>query len=231
MTTFFHTESTVADGNLAIQHGEPDDVLKQTRTFLDSQGLSLSDCLLIACEHADKVTHVGEEQKAMTFATEALITNTPGVVLLLLTGDCFPVSYHDPVAGVVALAHLGWKPVDRQLAAKVVREMVEVYGSNPSDIKVYIGSGIGPDSYVFETAVQKEKSEWRPFITDLPSGEISIDLAAYIREQLTGRGVQVKNITISSIDTATSLDRFSHYRSVRTGEPEARFLTAVVLQE
>jgi copper oxidase (laccase) domain-containing protein len=229
MTNLRHSESTAAHGNLAMQHGEPADVLQRTRTFLATQGLSLADCVLIECQHTEDITHVTRADKAKTIPTEALLTNEPGVVLFLLTGDCFPVSYHDPVFGVVGLAHLGWKPTDKKLAAKVVREMVRMYGSDPKNIKVHIGSGISADSYVFVEAEQQGQSEWANFVHDLPSGEVSVDLAGYIKQQLQESCINPANISQSSIDTATSPERFSFYRSVRSGEPQARFATVVTL--
>ncbi|MBU2118290.1 MAG: polyphenol oxidase family protein, partial [Alphaproteobacteria bacterium] len=40
---------------------------------------------------------------------DAVVTPTPGVICGILTADCAPVLFADPVAGVVAAAHAGWK--------------------------------------------------------------------------------------------------------------------------
>jgi len=231
MLTFFHYESAVKDGNLAVQHGDPATVVAATQTFLGSHGLALKDCILIECQHTDNITHVTAKEKSRTIPTEALITDEPGVLLLLLTGDCFPVSFYDLVQQVVALAHLGWKPTDRNLAAKVVQQMVEVYGSQAKDIEVYIGSGIQKESYVFPEAVQKGQPGWESFVTDMQSGEVSVDLVGHITQQLHSAGVLPSNISNSPIGTATSAERFSYYRSVRSGEPQARFATVVGLSQ
>jgi hypothetical protein len=231
MYKFFHHESAVKDGNLAVQHGDPETVVAATQTFLESCGLALKDCVLIACQHTDDVTHVTAKDTSRTIPTEALITNQPGVVLFLLTGDCFPVSFYDSVKQVVALAHLGWKPTDRNLATKVMQQMVDVYGSQPKDIEVYIGSGIQKGSYVFSEAIQAGKPGWDGFITNQPSGEVSVDLSGYITQQLLSSGVLPENIKYSPIDTATSPDRFSYYRSKRSDEPQARFATVVGLSQ
>jgi copper oxidase (laccase) domain-containing protein len=124
---------------------------------------------------------------------------------------------------------LGWKPTDKKLAAKVVSEMVRMYGSDPKNIEVHIGSGIAADSYVFAEAVQQGQLEWTSFVHDLPNGEVSVDLAGYIKRQLYDSGIDPTKISQSSIDTATSPDRFSFYRSVRSGESQARFATVVTL--
>jgi copper oxidase (laccase) domain-containing protein len=38
---------------------------------------------------------------------DALVTNVPGLALSVLTADCQPVLFADPVAGVVGAAHAG----------------------------------------------------------------------------------------------------------------------------
>jgi copper oxidase (laccase) domain-containing protein len=73
--------------------------------------------------------------------------------------------------------------------------------------------------------------EWQPYIEDLASGETTIDLIAFNRDQLIELGVQEENISIDPVDTVTSDDYFSHYRSVRTGELEGRFATVLALKK
>ena len=40
---------------------------------------------------------------------DALVTNTPGMTLLVFTADCTPLLLHDPVTGAVGAAHAGWR--------------------------------------------------------------------------------------------------------------------------
>ena len=48
---------------------------------------------------------------------DALVTNTPGVALLVFTADCTPVLLHDPVTGAVGAAHAGWRGTAQKIAA------------------------------------------------------------------------------------------------------------------
>ena len=58
---------------------------------------------------------------------DALVTRTPGVVLGVLTADCAPVLFADSGAGVVGVAHAGWRGArDGVLEAAV--EAAEVEG-------------------------------------------------------------------------------------------------------
>lgn len=188
-------------------------------------------------EHGDRVIGVTGAEVGIGAGTpdagitaEALMTNVSGLGLFLLTADCLPVVYHDPVHHAIAIAHVGRKPTTLGLAAKVVREMERVYRSAPSDIRVHIGPGIHAESYVFETVEQASDPAWQPFIEQDAFGKWHVDLVAYNLAQLAAAGVEEAHVTVDPANTAESDKYFSHYRSVRTGEPEARFATVVALQ-
>lgn len=229
MSELLRAVSTKADGNLSLRHESDQVVLPKRELFLAKHGVSSKDCVFIQTEHGDNIAHVDVSNKGQSIPTEALITKDKGVVLFLLTGDCFPVSFYDPVEQVIALAHLGWKPTDKGLVIKVIKEMENMYGSRLENISMFIGPGIQNDSYKFENPIQKELPDWSDYLKDVDTGETVIDLVGYIEAQAINSGVLPENIDISSVDTATSDEYFSHYRSIRTGEPEARFATIIGL--
>ncbi len=230
MPLLLRSESNKQDGNLSLRLEGQEIVLPRREAFLSRHGISSQDCVFIETEHEDKITHVGTLDKGKSIPTEALITKDLGVILYLLTGDCFPVSFFDPKKQVVALAHMGWKPTDKQLTIKVIEEMKTVYGSQPEDIKMHIGPGIHKESYKFTDPILKQMPDWATFLTDLPSGETEIDLLGYIQNQAIRAGILKENIETDPTDTATSTEYFSHYRSARTGEPEGRFATIIGLR-
>lgn len=219
--------STRIDGNLSSKWGDPDEVLENRTAFLKKCDASPENCVALEVEHGDTIIHVNTSNRGETIKAEALISQDKDLILFLLTADCFPVAYHDPKREVVALAHLGWKPTDKFLAAKVIMQMQDRYESSPKDIQIYIGPGIHKESYQFEKPLQARLPEWSAFLTDVPNGQTQIDLIGHIKNQLTGVGVLGANIQVSEVDTATSPDYFSHYRSVRTGDPEGRFVTII----
>ena len=74
---------------------------------------------------------------------DALVTNTPGVTLLVFTADCTPLLLHDPVTGAVGAAHAGWRGTAQDIAGNVVRTMVREFGCKPENIRAAIGPNIG----------------------------------------------------------------------------------------
>lgn len=226
-----YTTSATVDKNLSIVWGDKEEVLENRKKFLEKQGISLKDCVIMQVEHEDKVIFANSSHTVKNTSSEAvvvgeaLITQEKNVILFLLTADCLPVSFYDPVQNVIALAHLGWKPTNLQLVKKVVKTLSEKYNSQPKDIIVLIGPSIRKESHIFKDPVQKSLPKWRPFLNDLPSGETAVDLLSYNTAQLVESGVLLENINTDPTNTATSPNYFSHYRSVRTGEPEGRFAT------
>ena len=75
--------------------------------------------------------------------SNALVTNTPGVALLVFTADCTPLLLHDPVTGAVGAAHAGWRGTAQNIAGKVVEAMVREFGCKPKNIRAAIGPNIG----------------------------------------------------------------------------------------
>ena len=80
-------------------------------------------------------------------ATDALISDTPGVYLMLRFADCVPVLLYDPVRRAVGLAHAGWRGTVACIARETVRRMVDAFGCRPADIRAGIGASIGPCCY------------------------------------------------------------------------------------
>ena len=74
---------------------------------------------------------------------DALVTNTPGVTLLVFTADCTPLLFHDPVTGAVGAAHAGWRGTAQNIAARTVEAMVENFGCRPENIRAAIGPNLG----------------------------------------------------------------------------------------
>ena len=227
--------STKADGNLSFKWGPEGEVLDNRGKFLEKLNIKPEDCIVMEVEHKDEIIVIDASNKNRTgketVVAEALITTEENLPLFLLTADCLPISFFDPEKQVIALAHLGWKPTNELLTQKVVKKMQREFGSNPENILAYIGPGIHKESYIFLDPIQKTLTAWQPFLVDLPSGETQIDLPGYNKAQLLEVALREENIIIDPVDTATSLNYFSHYRSVRTGEVEGRFATLICLKK
>lgn len=165
-------------------------------------------------------------------ATDALVTNEAGVLLLLKFADCVPILLWDPVKRVVGLAHAGWRGTVRHTPAAALELMARSFGSSPSDVLVGIGPSIGPCCYdVGPDVVAEAGREFAGVDVLLRDGSerVRFDLWTANAETLMRQGVPEENIVVAGICTRCNSDLFFSHRAAggRTG----RFAVVAGLRE
>jgi len=149
---------------------------------------------------------------------DALVTNTPGVSLLIFTADCTPLLFHDPVTGAVGAAHAGWRGTARKIGVNVVKAMVETFGCDVKNIRAAIGPNIGQchfetDADVPDAMAQAYgKEAVKPFVRTVGE-KYFVDLKAI--NALALRQVGVQHIEISDACTMCQPDRFWSHRHTK----------------
>lgn len=135
--------------NLAIGRGDSQENVKINLRILGTAlGFDPDKLVLTRQIHSDIVRVVTNADCRGYFhrdypECDALVTDTPGVTLLVFTADCTPILLHDPVTGAVGAVHAGWRGTASAIAAKAVQAMVDNFGSRPGDIRAAIGPNIG----------------------------------------------------------------------------------------
>ena len=146
--------------------------------------------------------------------SDALVTNTPGVALLVFTADCTPILLHDPVTGAVGAAHAGWRGTYQAIGAKAVQAMADNFGCDPRNIRAAIGPNIGAccfetDADVPEAILSAFGEAVAPYI-EKRGEKYHLDLKAINAVILRRAGVQ--HIDISENCTMCEHDRFWSHR-------------------
>ena len=121
---------------------------------------------------------------------DAVASATPGVICGTLTADCAPVLLADPVAGVVAAAHAGW----RGLAAGVLENTVRQMGVPPHRVRAWLGPAIGPQAFevgdeVRAAFVAADPDAAAAFVARPVEGKWLADLFLLARRRLVAAGV------------------------------------------
>ena len=144
---------------------------------------------------------------------DILLTDKPGITLMMRFADCVPILLYDPVHKVVGIAHAGWMGTVRGAARTAVEAMQVRFGSLPTDIQAGIGPSIGPDHYQIGLDVVSQVRQ--AFETDtedllaVHDGATFFDLWAANRKMLEKAGV--KQIEVARLCTACHTeDWFSH---------------------
>ena len=136
--------------NIGMHRGDtPENVLKNYEILGSALGFKVENCVLTKQTHTNIVRAVTKADggtglfKPEFDPCDALITNDPGVALVVFTADCTPILFHDPVTGAVGAAHAGWRGTAGDIAGNTVRAMCEAYGCDPQNIRCAIGPNIG----------------------------------------------------------------------------------------
>ncbi|MDQ1326527.1 MAG: Purine nucleoside phosphorylase [Campylobacterota bacterium] len=159
---------------------------------------------------------------------DALITNTKGAVLTILTADCVPILLYDPKLEIVAAIHAGWKGTQANISSKTIGKMKEIFGSNPKDVIAGIAPSIGRCCYeVGEDVAQYFTAQ--PEVLDRIGDKYKLDLPLANKIQLLSAGLLKENIEMSDICTACEVKRFFSYRKERGCS--GRFMSMIGLKQ
>jgi len=226
--------------NLSFSVGDdPGCVLENRRRLATAFGADLGDFVFARQVHGAGVRIVTESDQgsgaypldeaigstSAAGGVDALVTASPEVVLAILTADCVPVVLHDPVAGVLACVHAGWRGTVAGVTAAAVAAMKGL-GTRPSDIVAGIGPAIGADRYQVgpdvHEAVSRAFGPAAPgFIRPDPSapGRWLLDLPSANRHALREAGVPGPRIHVTDLVTGPAS---GHFFSDRTARPCGR---------
>jgi len=194
--------SSVDNGNMKLGADEDGSVVVNRQIFLDSIGISLDQTTPLSLtydrdNYTEYRTVTGSEKgKSMHYSEDApvadgLVTTKPGHALFLTLADCCGVVVHDPVKSVLMLSHIGRHSAEQDGAQRSVEFLQQTCNSNPNDLKVWLSPAVGKATYPLAKKGGKGLHE-------------------VIVEQLLEAGVSRNNIEISSVDTATDPNYFSH---------------------
>ena len=125
-------------------------VLENYRRFCQALGTDVQNVVQSQQVHEDTVRHVTAADRGKglfvrtDFTADALVTDEPGLDLMVFSADCIILLFHDPVTASIGAVHAGWRGTALDLPAKAVGEMGRLFGARPEDIRIAIGAGIGP---------------------------------------------------------------------------------------
>lgn len=212
--------------NLGLHTGDQaEKVVENRRRFCDVFQLDISKAVTAEQVHGDAITVVTEREHGRGILayetaiphTDALITNTPGIPLLLFYADCVPVYFLDPENRAIGIAHAGWKGTFAHIGAKTVAEMGRVYGTKPDNCLVAIGPSIGPccyevDRFVYELAITTFSYAEQLLSLTHPE-KWRLDLWKANQLQLEEIGIPAENIKVAGICTSCNTNMYYSYRA------------------
>ena len=153
------------------------------------RAIGVSDWPLFTAEqiHANKIAFVdaptGSDKEFS--GCDGIIINQRGIALGIYVADCCAVYIVDPNTPAIGLVHSGRKGTELGVVTNAITQMIERFGSNPSELIVQLSPCIRPPHY-------------------------EVDFAAEIMRQC--RALGVRGIHDSGICTACHVDLYYSYR-------------------
>lgn len=163
---------------------------------------------------------------------DAMVTDTPNLLLGILTADCAPVLFADREGVVVGAAHAGWRGALAGVTDAAIAAM-EQLGSRRENIHAAVGPCIGQPSYEVDEGFRTRFLEDDPgnhrFFVEGPAGKPHFDLEAYVVHRLILAGIG--EIEALNLDTYGDSERFYSYRrATHRGEKDyGRQLSAIAI--
>jgi len=225
--------------NIGLHVGDEEAAVLANRELVAAAlGRDLDQMIFLDQVHGTRVavvdaSHAGRGARSIEHAlsaTDAAITTSPEVTLVIQMADCAPLVLFDPAAGVLGVAHAGWRGATAGIAGATVDAMVSV-GAEPARIHAGIGPCVDPTIYevgpeVIE-AVEQLLGEGAPRCVTQHSARVTLDLGTLNELALEAAGIPIGQVHRSTHSTA---DRHLFF-SDRHARPCGRFALFARLSE
>lgn len=193
----------------------------ECRTKLANEaGVSDFQLVIPRQTHSDKVTVVSSLPCAPESCDALVAASDVGAVLCVNTADCLPVVFADPDAGIIGIAHAGWRGIVNGILQHTILAMSET-GADIQHIHAEIGPHICGNCYETDTEFARQFSRYAKPAAKV--GKAYVDLATAAASQLHRAGLNhVADCGICTYEHPSKL-----FSARRHGVASGRILTAI----
>jgi YfiH family protein len=163
---------------------------------------------------------------------DALVSNTPQILLGVKTADCVPILIGDSMTGAFAAVHAGWRGTSASIVLKAIDQLRGEYGARPADLRAAIGPAANICCYEVGSDVIERFQERFPesdyLFTPTRAGHARINLQLANRDQLVDAGLSPEQIHIAPFCTMDRTDLFFSYRQEKKQQGRVGRLMSVI---
>ncbi|HSW38850.1 MAG TPA: peptidoglycan editing factor PgeF [Acidobacteriota bacterium] len=192
---------------------------KNRQRFLTALNFENAHLVILRQVHSSRA-HIINDISGQWNQTEgdALMTGSENIALAVTVADCLPVLIADPANKAVAAVHSGWKGTLARVLPQAILEMRRAFNSNPEQLIVAAGPGIGSCCYEVGSEVAREfDREYPGYRLSVPaagrSGKFYLDLLRALDAQLDGAGVPPENRFELGACTRCAVNEFFSFRA------------------
>lgn len=164
--------------------------------------------------HSSKVLLIRSTSTSLSEAADSMVTNIEGIGLAILTADCAPVLFFDPVARVIGAAHAGWRGALYGIIENTVDAMLKM-GATKNNIVATVGPCISAANYEvkddLKIRVIKENNENQRYFLQKSKNSYFFDLSGFIVGNLSSLGLNTtSSVKMCTYDKKNDLHSFRH---------------------
>jgi hypothetical protein len=197
--------------NLSFSVGDQIERVRTNRRLV-RETLGVEEMVSVGQVHGNNVliltTREYQAAGAEVQGIDILITNLPGLGLLIKQADCQAVLLYDPDVKAIANIHCGWRGNVQNILGQAVAQLRAVFNSRPERLLAAISPSLGPCCAEFVNY----RVEWPESFWPFQAKPTYFDLWEISRHQLETAGVQPKNIQIAGLCTRCHESEFFSYR-------------------
>lgn len=230
------------DGSMKVFSERPEENQENRRLFFARQEIPLDRVVSTGLVHGTKVeiittqnvTHKprswvigdngsGGAKGRIIPDTDGLVTREKNIFLSVTVADCLPVFFFDPIAGVIGIAHAGWRGIVSGVIEETLKKM-SVCGAAKKNISVAIGPHIGVCHFEIQTDILPRFAQYEKYVIK-KEGRIYVDLEGIAREQSQQAGILETHIGTNQLCTFCEEKKLFSYRRDKPAVPEVMVAT------
>jgi len=167
-------------------------------------------------KHSNQVVHFKDKISVKNKLTaDAIVSEVKNVGIGILTADCAPILFYDPIKRIIGCAHSGWKGALNGIIKNTVKKFNQL-DSNNKDLIAVVGPCINKKNYevkkdFFDRFISIDKNNEIFFkLINNSNEKFLFDLRGFINKEILNQGV--KNIENVEMDTFSQKEFFYSYR-------------------
>lgn len=194
---------------------DPNNVIENRRRAMAYINFPIESFITVRNVHGSNVVEINDPlENYQQCEADGMVTKYKNIVLASDSADCPIVLFADEKAGVIGLAHAGWKGAQSGVIENTVEKMVFL-GADQNNIYAVISPCITQDSYEVDAKFYKEflsqdKKNALYFKNSKNTEHFLFDLLDYVKSKLSK--LSLKSVSAIGLDTYTNEDLFFSYR-------------------
>jgi YfiH family protein len=158
--------------------------------------------------HGKRVIRVAAQACLPFEEADAMVTDVPGLLLMVRVADCAAISLYDPERKAIGLVHAGWRGLVAGIVGEAVGAMRKECGTRPESLIAAVSPSLGPCCSEFSRPEEEIPSEFHSFIRD---GR-KVDLWGLIEGVLARSGIHAANVEFVRECTRCGKEQFYSHR-------------------